>query len=155
MLADYCSPTRQTSYFLLPLVAAILCMTIPFAFGATIYVDDSNTGTENGSAGNPYNTISEGVNVANAGDTVSVADGTYIEQVYLFQRSDLTISGSGYNTVVSNATLHKFYTLQSQGIVTFEASRSIVRCLSNMDKRASLRALIIRNICSGCSDRAF
>jgi len=48
----------------------------------TWYVDDSNTsGTEDGTQANPYNTISEAVTAASAGDTIIVAGGTYVEDV--------------------------------------------------------------------------
>ena len=47
-----------------------------------IWVDVSNnTGIEDGSAANPYNTIQEGLNNAGPGITVWVRNGTYRENV--------------------------------------------------------------------------
>jgi len=46
--------------------------------GANIYVDVTNTsGVEDGSQNHPYNTIQEGLDAADNGDTVVVADGNY------------------------------------------------------------------------------
>ena len=42
-----------------------------------VFVNCANTGTENGSASNPYNTIQEGIDNANDGDMVVVMDGVY------------------------------------------------------------------------------
>jgi hypothetical protein len=61
-----------------------LCLTasIPVMAASTWYVDDSNTsGTEDGTAAHPYNTIGEAVIAASAGDTIIVAGGTYAETV--------------------------------------------------------------------------
>jgi hypothetical protein len=45
----------------------------------SIYVDVTNTsGNEDGSEQHPFNTIKEGINKANAGDTVLIRQGTYI-----------------------------------------------------------------------------
>ncbi len=52
----------------------------------TIYVDqNNNTGVEDGTIDNPFNTIQEGIDAANFGDTVEVQPGTYT--------GDLTIDG--------------------------------------------------------------
>jgi nitrous oxidase accessory protein NosD len=51
-----------------------------------LYVDVSHTGTEDGSQANPYNTITEAVTNASAGDTVIVSGGTYAENVAVDKR---------------------------------------------------------------------
>ena len=49
-----------------------------FSQSHVIYVDaGNNTGTEDGTAQHPFNTIKEGINAATAGDTVAVMQGTY------------------------------------------------------------------------------
>jgi len=59
---------------------------------ATVYVDQSNnTGVEDGTIDNPFNTIQEGINAANFGDTVQVLPGTYT--------GDLTIDGKNINLI--------------------------------------------------------
>ena len=62
-----------------------------------IYVDNSNTGTEDGSYENPYNTIQEGIDNAFGDKWVYVREGSgsYIEGVDL--TSGITLWGSGYN----------------------------------------------------------
>ena len=58
-------------------------------------VDDSNTtGSENGSALRPFNTIMEAVNAAAAGDSIRVAGGTYSQNVTI-ENKRLTLEG-GY-----------------------------------------------------------
>jgi len=62
-----------------------------------VYVDNSNTGTEDGSYEHPYNTIQEGVDNAFGDKWVYVREGSssYVEQVEL--ASGITLWGSGYN----------------------------------------------------------
>jgi len=53
----------------------------PVALARTIHVDvANNSGKENGSAAHPYNMIAEAAAVAQAGDTVQVAEGIYYER---------------------------------------------------------------------------
>lgn len=75
----------------------ILCAIGGFATSgwcATIFVNASNVGVENGTLANPYNTIQEGVNAAVNGDTVSVAAGLYEEQVD-FLGKNISVIGAG------------------------------------------------------------
>lgn len=75
----------------------------PPASPCTIYVDVSNTGAEDGSQSNPWNTIQEGVDDSNAvaGATICVAPGTYVANPN-FQVShvvELTTSGAVGNPI--------------------------------------------------------
>ena len=75
----------------------------PFPSGTDVYVDvGNNTGVEDGSQANPYNTIQEGVNDASAGDTVGVAAGTYVERVSI--STNLNMIGIGADTTIIDGT---------------------------------------------------
>ena len=60
----------------------------------TIYVDDDNTGFEDGTAAYPFNTIQEGVDAAYFGDTVQVAAGNY-SGGNITMRNGISIIGAG------------------------------------------------------------
>lgn len=63
------------------------------AFSYPIYVDDSNTGTENGSLHLPYNTLTEGVNAVPSGGTVVIFAGTYDEATPMTITKAMTLIG--------------------------------------------------------------
>ncbi len=72
------------------LPATILLIAAPFIATAAsydIYVDQSNTGTEDGSKANPYNTIGEAITAAQSNDAdhrrIHVKKGEYREQITL------------------------------------------------------------------------
>ncbi len=70
--------------------------------GNVVYVDDDNTGYEDGSEADPFNTIQEGINAALSGDTVQVAPGTYNENIVM--KSQVIILGSGAYATTINGT---------------------------------------------------
>jgi hypothetical protein len=78
---------------------------VPGNISPTVYVDWSNTGTEDGTAAHPYNTVTEGAYRAAPGATVSIESGNYSET--------LVISNTGYLLIDRPMTL-----IATNGIVT-------------------------------------
>jgi parallel beta-helix repeat protein len=75
-----------------------------------IYVDHSNaTGTEDGTIDHPYLTIQQAVESAAFGDTIKVAEGTYVENVMVIDKKVVLIGGfeniSWTYDPVSNVTI--------------------------------------------------
>ncbi len=69
----------------------------------TIYVDDNNTGYQNGSATYPYRTITGAVAVAGWGTVIQVAAGVYPDAVTISNRNGLKVLGAGASSIVTNA----------------------------------------------------
>lgn len=70
-----------------------------FASESTIYV--ATTGddvTGDGSPGNPYRTIQKGISMASSGDTVSVASGTYFQNITL--KDGVVVQGAGADVTI-------------------------------------------------------
>jgi hypothetical protein len=66
--------------------------------GQELYADAANTGTESGSAEEPYNTIAEAIAAATPGSTIKIAKGTYTEAVAITDLAALTITGGWNNS---------------------------------------------------------
>lgn len=87
----------------------------------TVYVDQDNTsGTEDGSASYPYNTITEGIAAVAGGGTVFVAPGTYLGQLSIGK--SLTLRGSGLDvTTIDGGGQGNAITVATSGLtVTVE-----------------------------------
>ncbi|MBX2999503.1 MAG: right-handed parallel beta-helix repeat-containing protein [Caldilineaceae bacterium] len=60
----------------------------PTVIDVDLFVDDDNTsGTENGSAQRPYNTVQEAINAAAAGQTIGVAAGIYAQNLRIMDKT--------------------------------------------------------------------
>ena len=88
-------------------VGAVICALVGMMpdqiWGATYYVANTGNDSSNGSASSPWRTIGHAASVAAAGDTVSVAAGTYPETVTLAASgrsgSPISFVGTGLPTV--------------------------------------------------------
>jgi uncharacterized protein (TIGR03790 family) len=90
----------------------------------TIHVDASNTsGVEDGSITNPYDTISEGIDVASYGDTVQLASGTYQIGFFAYMKP-VRISGPEDGSAVLSVTYFYAYNLVWGEIVNVTVSAS-------------------------------
>jgi len=87
----------------------LVVFTVPFLTFAgsrnDIYVDGSNSGTENGSTANPYHTISEALVHTNNRSDVHVAAGVYEDNIEI--PKGVRIFGSATNDVIVRAKNHK------------------------------------------------
>ncbi|TAK95176.1 DUF1565 domain-containing protein [Patescibacteria group bacterium] len=84
------------------LVAIIALPVLTFAkHGKNIYVDDSASGSEDGSSSHPYKTIGQALKKAHGGDEVHVSSGTYKENIIL--KEDVKLYGSGRDKVTIKA----------------------------------------------------
>jgi hypothetical protein len=104
MRAPKTSPISKFNFgFTLLIAFSILAMTISVS-ATTIYVDDSNvSGIEDGTPAHPYNTIEEGMDAATAGDTVSIAAGSYLSPGdTLFIKPGLALMGEDADSTIIN-----------------------------------------------------
>jgi len=97
----------------------------------TWYVDGTNAGDGDGTASNPYRTITQALNAANTGGKILVAQGTYTENFALNSKIDLyggyasytlpnawTRSISLYETIIDGN--------QNGSVVTFDSGASVL-----------------------------
>ena len=105
----------------------------------TIHVDASNTsGVEDGSATNPYDTLSEGIDAASYGDTVQLASGTYQLGLFVF-RKPVRIIGPEDGSAVLSAIYFLPFGLAWGEIVNVTVSTSYQNYVNNS------RNLVYRN----------
>ena len=96
-------------------VLAVLSLATVDARAATIHVNITNTGTEDGTFAHPFNTIQEGVNAAAQGDKVQVAPGVYKETVLM--ADGVSVVGAGASSTVIDGTGIE------NSVVTFDRTR--------------------------------
>lgn len=96
-------------------ILAVLWLATVDARAATIHVNITNTGVEDGTLAHPFNTIQEGVNAAAQGDKVQVAPGVYKESVLM--ADGVSVVGAGASTTVIDGTGIE------NSVVTFDRTR--------------------------------
>lgn len=85
--------------------APVLGATVAAAGGTTRYVSPSGVDNATCSKNSPCKHVQQAVNVASAGDTISLAKGSYVEQVSIAKDLTLTGAGSGASTISAPAVL--------------------------------------------------
>src|SRR4030042_4666297 len=73
----------------LTLMALFALPFLLFAGSDKIYVDDSASGTQNGSSSHPYKTITKALEEAGDGDEIHVRNGEYKENIHLREGREL------------------------------------------------------------------
>lgn len=98
------------------LVLATVAVLASPAGAAIVHVDVTNeSGVEDGSAANPFNTIQEGIDAALSGDRVQVAPGRYKETILM--RDGVSVLGSGADRTIIDGTG------MSNSVVSFNGTR--------------------------------
>lgn len=83
-----------------------------------------------GKEGNPYKTIGKAVNVSFTGDTISVAAGTYDEQVVI--NKSLTLQGAGDTTIIQPTTITQTFNRKKVGETESDPTNAIVVATVNV-----------------------
>ncbi|HST25162.1 MAG TPA: right-handed parallel beta-helix repeat-containing protein [Gaiellaceae bacterium] len=96
---------RLTLLTLVGTVAALVALQTAAAGGTTRYVSPSGADNATCSKNAPCKHVQQAVNVANAGDTISLAAGTYTEQVTIAKSLSLSGAGASSSTIASPAAL--------------------------------------------------
>ena len=142
----------------------------PYNNSKIIYVDDDNTGFEDGSKEHPYNKIQKAIDNATDGDTIRVFEGNYKENIVVDKSLTLIGNGTGNTTIDSegngnvveinsdNVEIFKFFItgsgndLGDAGIKIFTSNNIISSCnISINDYGISLEDSSNFNTISGCN----
>lgn len=105
---------------LLGSIASFFFVGTGVAAGREIYVDCAGHLIRDGTAENPYKTITEALSQANDGDSIYVFGGRYNETLTIDKRVTIIGSISNGNSVIDSRTYHKYTIEISANYVTLE-----------------------------------
>jgi hypothetical protein len=152
-------PARYTRLFWASLIAtfalAAVLSTDAFAAGSTLYVSPKGKDTAKCTETAPCKTIGNTVSIAKKGDTISVASGTYREQVAITQ--DISLLASGHPVIDAtgesngillkgpgaNGALVRGFTVQHatlEGILAVSASKLTIEDNTVRDNDLGIKA---------------
>lgn len=142
-------------------IITVLCNLSFAAFSQTIYVAPSgNDATGNGTAGNPYRTITQGIAVASAGNTIQLGSGTYNELVVINKpviidgvsasQATVTYTGSIPDYSTAGTVLPTLFKVTAQNVVirniNFIVNQNIVHSAIHTSGDASGLQVLNNNI---------
>lgn len=84
-------------------------------FTSYIFVDDSNSGFQDGSLKYPFETITGALTVAGSGDTMRVFGGSYAEEITI--DSSLSVIGNGSSTTILEGTSGNVVTITADDVM--------------------------------------
>lgn len=152
-------PARYTRLFWASLIAtfalAAVLSTDAFAAGSTLYVSPKGKDTAKCTKTAPCKTIGHTVSIAKKGDTISVASGTYREQVAITK--DISVLASGHSVIDAtgesngillmgpgaNGALVRGFTVQHatlEGILAVSASKLTIEDNTVRDNDLGIKA---------------
>ncbi len=148
---------RSTFSILFSVFALLVGTSITPIMAATIYVDAANeTGIEDGTLANPYNTVSEAITMAMAGDIVSVAPGIYYGgmlmpsvQVSVVSQEgpDITIlDGLNTGTIIHAGNLPYIVDVTFEGFTMTNAGRAVYAWSRSKPPVVTLRNCVLKDI---------
>ncbi len=150
--------TKKSLKIFLMVIFCLCCFVMP-AMAETLYVDINNdTGIEDGTTDNPFNTIQEGVNAADFGDTVKVRPGLYPESFGISGKNiallgdspaTTTIQGTGASVININGVFGSGYNLVEIANFTITGGTSYGIYLNSNSSKSFIHNNIIAGNANG------
>lgn len=139
---------RKKAFLGVALLVFLVLPMVSFGGSDTVYVDGSASGTQNGSAKNPYKTIGKALDKAGKGDVVRVKAGTYKENVTIPQGVKLMSDSENRDSVVIKSKNDEKPTVTMKNgsklaSVTIKEGRHGVRVAA--DAKANIYNVTIKN----------
>jgi len=145
------------SFILVHGLAMVLLTEQSTVAGREIYVDDSFVYPRDGTAANPYQTISEAIALANDGDTIYVFSGTYNETVTINKRVSLIGGIDDKPSILSRGFEHKYLVdittdfVKIENFVLEDPGRFITSQSGALVHVAADNVVLEKNTISNCS----